>query len=213
MNLIDQLTEDLKPVQPIPKAGLVTTAWLFGSGLLLGGGIALFHRYRNDIDVLIHSFQFLWIFASLLLLSALSALMALRTAVPGKDLSKAWFAVLVIFFVSALAPLALRGMNEPAVMAMSGLDPRTGWHCSFSLAMYALTPLAALIWFIHRKLASTKPVLTGSLVGLSVGAFGAATLAWTCPSNEGVHLMVWHLVPVFIFSFIFAKMSRKFLCF
>lgn len=213
MNLIDQLTQDLKPVKALPSAAVVTLIWICGCGLLLGGGIALFHRYRNDVDVLIHSFQFVWIFASLLLLSAFSAMMALKSAVPGKDLSKAWFVWLMIFFASGLGPLAMRSMNEPSEMAMSGLSPATGWHCSFSLLMYALIPVASLIWFIHRKLASTRPVLTGCLIGLSVGAFGAATLAWTCSSNEGVHLMIWHLLPVLILSFVFAKVSRKFLSF
>jgi hypothetical protein len=212
-HLVDRLSSDLKPVRLAPAPGLVTAAWIFLSALFLGIWVAGFHRYRSDAGVLIHSFTFTGIFAALFLTSAVAGLLAVRSAIPGRDLSKGWLLVLFLFFVLALLPLFGRTLQESPAELLSGLSLKNGWHCGLSVMLYALLPATVLLWFFNKKLASTRPLLSGGLVGLSVGALGAAALAWVCPQDEAVHLLIWHILPVFVLSLIFAKLSRKFLSF
>ena len=212
-DLINQLCQDLNPVLPAQKPLVTSLIWILLSGLLLGGFVSLFHRYRDDLFLVTHSLRFLWIFTTLILFSGFTAAQAFRSGIPGQENGRNATLFMLLLAASFVIPVLYLLAEEPARLSMTGFDPRTGWHCSFSIVLYSLIPAFGLLWFLKKKLAATRPEFTGRMLGLAVGSLGAAILAWCCPINEGMHILIWHLFPIFILSLIFVRVAKKVLHF
>ena len=83
----------------------------------------------------------------------------------------------------------------------------SGFRCSLTEAGLAVLP-STLFFLVFRKLAPTTLSRTG-IWGLgSVALLSSAALALHCASNHPTHILVWHLVPVFLIGLLGAFFSR-----
>lgn len=176
------LAGDLKPVRPLPPAGLLTTAFaLIFAALALLGGLALGDRALLRMDGLTALFTFASLAGSACLVAfALSGEMA-----PGSRLASPWVLAGGILLGLALIFAALFPYYaEPAFWLRA-------WRC-LRVGLAAGSLAAALIWLILRRGAMLDPRAGGALAGLLGGLSGATVLEIHCPNFDGAHIIVGH---------------------
>jgi hypothetical protein len=71
--------------------------------------------------------------------------------------------------------------------------------CSAYIVLFALLPLAGLLYTIRRQ-ASTRPALTGAVIGLAAGGLGAAVYALHCGEASLPFLLIWYTLGMALTS-------------
>ena len=80
-------------------------------------------------------------------------------------------------------------------------------------AFLALTPAILFLAVLKYRYASVRPRFTGRVLGAAAGLLGTLLVSYHCPSDEGMHQLVWHLGPVLILSWIFSRIASRVLRF
>jgi hypothetical protein len=96
-------------------------------------------------------------------------------------------------FVPASAAIALflaTASVTPAGMLMSGIAGQTALTCVTSVMALSLAPLAAGM-ALQRNGASTRPQLSGLLIGLASGSGAAAGYALHCTEDSPLFFVTW----------------------
>jgi len=181
--IASRLAGDLTPVNPLPPAGQLTTAFaLIFAALVLLGGLALGDRALLRMDWSTAVFIFAALAASACLLSfALSGEMA-----PGsRRLAPPWMLALGILFGIAVLLAALFPYHEEPSFWLHA------WRClRVGLAAGGLG--AALFWLVLRRGAVLHRRTSGVLAGLLGGLTGTTILEVHCPNFNDAHILVGH---------------------
>lgn len=79
------------------------------------------------------------------------------------------------------------------------VDPylRVGWRCITLTVATAPWPFLAL-YRASRRLDPRHPQLTGAALGSAAGAWSAVMLEMWCPLSTGAHVLVGHVLPLFL---------------
>lgn len=187
-----QRTEDFirdLAAAPVP-ARFSPAATAGGMAGLLAVGLGLYFAVfglRPDLvaawaDLTVQAKSFL---PALLCLFAL--LLALRSARPG---GRVVFWPLVVPLGIAISMVLFRiasAQGSPFVEAVG----QTALACLASIVMISAFPLAFGI-FLLRRAAPTRPVLTGSLLGVATGAGVAAGYALHCTEDSPLFFVSWY---------------------
>lgn len=120
------------------------------------------------------------------------AALALKSAIPGRMLS----AKEVIMAGSlAIAGIAVLIMAQPiATSDPLGDFARSGWRCAVQTVLFGTLPWLGLWWLVKRG-APMKGWMSGLLAGAGALLFSFAVMRIACPSDEPLHLLIWHLLP------------------
>jgi hypothetical protein len=125
----------------------------------------------------------------------ISAALALRSAIPGRTLaaSEAMIAGVLVFAGTIVLTIA-----QP----MDTSDPlgdfaRSGLRCACETVTFGALPWLALWWLVRRG-ASMSGWLSGLLVGAGALLFSFAVMRISCPIDEPLHLLTWHLLPALL---------------
>ncbi|MGA7237843.1 MAG: NrsF family protein [Bryobacteraceae bacterium] len=181
-DIASRMAGDLKPVRPLPPAGLLTTAFaLIFSALVLLGGLTLGDRALLTMDWRTALFTLASLAASACLVAfALSGEMT-----PGRRLAPPWVLAAGILLALAVVFVSLFPYREePAFWFRAWRCLRTG------LASGSLS--AALVWLVLRHGAMLDPRASGALAGLLGGLTGTAILEIHCWDFNVLHIIVGH---------------------
>jgi hypothetical protein len=187
--LLQAVARDLRPVRPLaPPAKRALALVPVGLALLLG--MPLLWGFRSNLGALGPSLA--WGPSLALLTAGLGVVaLALREAVPGRDLSHGVL-VATVGGASALvlAVTALTSALVPTTLPPS-LEWRYAWECLVMAAGPGLPGVAAAAWLASRAL-PTRPAVAGSLYGLGVGLMADAGARLFCWVSTPAHVLLAH---------------------
>lgn len=184
------LVEDLAPVRPLSQRRGMALAL----GALLAGvaGAVGLNGPRADIvagrpePILLLSAG---LFAVLALASAWAAIDIARPFVGSRREGWVWTALMAaVLPASALVRWAGQSGAAP--------DPR-GWECMAWGLGWSLFTAAVLVAWLRRG-APTHPARAGLLAGVAAGSAGIFAVSLYCPSNELLHIGLWHGMSVVV---------------
>jgi len=187
--LLERLTADVRPVRPLraPTARLVV--WLVLA--LPSIAFAMVIGLRTDTPgMLLHPLAALQV-GALVAGATLAAMGALRAAIPGRAGSRGSVRLALVLALLATALLLVQPTRSLADFVANGL------RCAFCVGMFGFVPWLALFVLVARGAPFDAPRV-GAYVGAAGFLVGAAAVRVACPIEDGVHLVVWHMVPVLL---------------
>lgn len=188
----DELIRDLAarpapaPFHPVAAAGGMAVMAALVLGLYLAG-----FGLRADMA---GAWQHLAVQAKTVLpalLSLIAIWLALRSARPEGRI-KAWPLAVPIALALALALQRLVMADGPHLAELMG---NTAMACLASITLLSALPLAVGVVLLRRA-APTRPVQTGALLGIAVGAFVAAGYALHCTEDSPLFFVSWYGIAI-----------------
>ncbi len=204
-DVIDGLVKDLRPVSVTRSPFTLTLIWLVLSLASAAIVILTLFRIRPDMSSLVSHPTFLILLASLIGAWMSSAYLTFVLSLPGRA-SSGLLRVLPYLFL-AVAMMAL-GWELSDFSA-------TGWaiagaKCSAVIVVVSLAPLLLLLGMI-RKLAPLGLGRTSRALLIAATALGAFGICLHCNSQEAIHLLVYHVVPIVLMIGLGSLLTRRWL--
>ncbi len=197
-DLIQQLSQDLKPVQPIKSPIHQSLMLIFMSLIIVGLGILYWYLRKGEIHFpqgrpLLET--------TLLLLAAVygvyKATLSVSPHFSSIRLSKKAFGFILLWFLVLLISfIVLYFSNQED--SLIALKYQT-WLCPLVI-LTSSVPISILSFlYIQRGalLFARNTFLYLSLSSLSFGAFG---LSFICPWTDPLHEILWHVTPVVLLT-------------
>jgi hypothetical protein len=190
--LIDILARDVRPTPPGAVNRKLLTA-LAAGGLITFAIVALGLRCQPLLAAVQQ--PWFWMKAGYTgLLTVAGAVIVRRLSVPGSRLGAAPFAAaLVILVIFALGMAQI--LSAPQAGRVALWLGRTWKVCSPLILLLAVPIYACLIAAI-RKLAPTRPALTGAAAGFVAGALGATLYGLHCPEQAAAFVATWYTLGI-----------------
>lgn len=202
-NLIDDLSQDLKPVKPI-NLFAVTATWYLAAFAFAIGMMLLVSPFRENIwSQLASSKQFL--FESILGLVAI-ALLVHRGIALSRPSSNTTVKALALPIALLLLWLGMYvfGYFQPALEpAMLGKRA----HCSLEVIFISI-PSMLIGMAIIKKQWPIMPTISALLIGLAAGAIPQLLMQFGC-MYETTHILLFHVLPGLSVGAIAAALSNK----
>jgi hypothetical protein len=187
--LVRRFAADLKPTRRLWPVGVRVGAWLALEVAVLAWVVThTSNRFMEKLTQPIYAIEIVFFVGAATLL----ALLALRSAIPGRTLRAGEVALAVSLLAAGTVLLMLA---EPVSTAL-GLSEflRLGLRCAYQTFARAALPWLALWWLVRRG-APMRGGLSGLLVGGGALFFSFAMMRIACPIDESLHLLTWHLLP------------------
>jgi len=205
-NLIKALSADAR--RPAVSLGRL---WMLAVGLAIVVAALVFSMMlhpRADIDTAAETlrFQFKFVMAGLLAVTALAALVALSRPekVSGARLS---------LLAAAPAALVLAVLVEMAVVPEvewgTRMVGRNWLYCMISIPVIGLGPLALFIVAL-RNAAPTRPALAGAVAGLAASGIAAFFYASHCTDDSPLFVATWYVIAIAVLTIGGALAGRVF---
>lgn len=192
-DLIDELAGHLRPVSPHAAATRLGLGVSLGGVAALGLLLVLF-GLRPDLADASRSMMF-W---TKLLFTATFGMAAFvlvdRLGRPGGDGRGVWWMLAVPVAVVALMGLA-QLTTAPAAERLSMWIGHSALQCPLRIMALAAPVYAGVLW-AFRRLAPTRPGLTGFGAGVLSGCAGASIYALYCTENAAVFLATWYTLGI-----------------
>lgn len=189
--LVERLARDLKPVRPLWPVSARLALWLALEALFVLLMIAV---TKNDFMLKLAHPVYLLEVTFFAIAGILSAVLALRAAIPGRGVRKSEIAIAAGLVVAGILLL----MSQPV---QTGLPLNefigAGVRCACNTGIIALVPWLALWWAVRRG-APMNGAAEGALVGGGALLFTFALMRIGCPIDDELHLLTWHLVPALL---------------
>ena len=191
-DLIDILARDVRPTPPGAVNRKLLTALVAG-GLITFAIVALGLRCQPLLAAAQQ--PWFWMKAAYTgLLTVAGAVIVRRLSVPGSRLGAAPFAAaLVILVMFAL------GMGQILSAAQAGrvaLWLGHTWKVCSPLILLLAVPIYACLIAAIRKLAPTRPALTGAAAGFAAGALAATLYGLHCPEQAAAFVATWYTLGI-----------------
>ena len=192
--LLDQLADDLTPVQPL-RDRRVHIALL---GLAIVGTLLVAATLGARPDLLAGApHPLVLVRAGLLLVlggGAAAAVAAMARPGVGRD-GRGWMAALAMASVLPAAALALAVIDPAATLrAIWWPSAITCLSVSLTAALGFATPLVLHL----RRGAPVTPERAGLVTGLAAGSLGVLTYSVHCPSNDIAYIGLWYGLAITI---------------
>jgi hypothetical protein len=191
-DLIDILARDVRPTPP----GVVNRKLL---AALVAGGLVTFAMVALELrcqPLMVAAQQpWFWMKAAYTgLLTVAGAVLVRRLSVPGSRIGAAPIAAALII----LAMLAL-GVGQILSAAQAGrvaLWLGKSWKVCSPLILLLAIPIYACLIAAIRKLAPTRPALTGGAAGFASGALSATLYGLHCPEQAAAFVATWYTLGI-----------------
>lgn len=199
--LIEKLSRDLKPIRPLPRAG-VRAGVLTVSTLTLAFLVLVITReLRPDLAASLHRPVYLIQGFAMLAAGVLAGFATFRLSVPD---TKIRLPVVAALAVSSGIWLILIGSE---LLQSEWTMPERSETCLVGLTLAMAVPLViGVVMVMH-----SAPVWrgwAGYALLLSVGSLAALAMRFICPNDSPAHLLVWHFLPVLILSLIGVPLGK-----
>jgi hypothetical protein len=203
--LIEKLSENAAPVDN----GAVARALVLG----LGGGalvsfalMVLWLGIRPDLMPAMQTGAY-WMKFFYTLLFAVAGFWTLeRLSRPGAP-SRTQMILEALPFALLAAWSAMKMMMAPLDARMPMLMGSSHQVCPWRIAILALPIFVGVFWSI-RRLAPTRPVMTGAIVGLLAGATGAFIYAFHCDESAAPFVALWYTIGISLVGLLGAALGR-----
>jgi hypothetical protein len=190
--LVKHIVSNLRPVRRLWPLRVRLAVWTALQMLILIFFTALAHR--PDLAQKIRDPWYVLGVGGFDIAGVMGAYLALRAAVPGRGPHLAQVVLLIsLTLVSASFLLHLQ-FNASLPL---GRFIAEGLPCALGIMMFASLPWFALLWAVKRG-APLSPGLDGALIGAGAFLWSFALMRMNCPIDDGLHLFMWHLLPVVV---------------
>lgn len=139
-------------------------------------------------------------------LSLLASWLALRSARPDQPLTL-WPLAAPVLLAIAMVLFRIAAADGSLLAEAVG---QTALACLGSIAMVSVLPLALGIVFLRRS-APTRPVLTGALLGVAIGAGVASGYALHCTEDSPLFFVSWYGLAIGIVGGVGGWLGHRFL--
>lgn len=189
-DLIEALALGLEPARPA-RPGLPWLLLAVGASAVL---VLALMGPRGDLAEAVRGPAF-WLKAAYTVALAGAALWWMdRLGRPAAPAHRPALAVAGVIGVAAVAG-AIELLRLPPELR---LDDLLGWswrECSRNIVMAAVAA-APLVWLSARRLAPTRPTLSGAAMGALTGALAATAYGLHCPEATAAFVAVWYTLGV-----------------
>jgi hypothetical protein len=189
-DLIEALALGLEPARPARPAPL----WLALAFLVAAAAVLATLGPRGDLGEAMTGANF-WLKATYTAALSAAALWWLdRLGRPGASARRPALALAAVVVVAAAAG-AIELLRLPAELR---LDDLLGWswrECSLNILGGALAS-GPLVWLSARRLAPTRPALSGAALGALSGGLAATAYGLHCPEATAAFVAVWYTLGV-----------------
>jgi hypothetical protein len=169
--LVNRSIKDFQPVKRLWPAGVRLFGWIVLEGAILA--LASWLQGYDNVRALLHDPGRLGTAGLFASASTIIAFLALKSAVPGRELT--WLQLLVLTAIVAIA-CALGPTNGGTPHQTS----ETFATSMLRLCGLATMPWLCLFWAVRRGV-TTRPEVTGGAIGLAAFCFGVASEIVTRP--------------------------------
>jgi hypothetical protein len=203
--IIEQLTQLLRPARPLPRPYVRAAAWLAISLGYIAVVFVLMPRDRNLLSQNAHS-SFAIEQVAALITGFAAAMAALITIIPGRDRRWAILPVLPLsLWLCSLAPSCLREFSQ---IGLQALFMRHNLWCVPSILLFGTVPAIAMLLMLRRG-APLTPHITAALGGLAAAGVGNVGVRLVHPEDVSVMLVLWHVGGVMLLSAIASCAGRS----
>jgi len=185
--LIALLATDTRRVRPICPDVLLAT---FGPILVAGSLLLMVLGIRSDLDSAVTSPLVVWKWLLPGLLVAAGISLALGLSRPESRQGKAWWVVLVVAAFGAVLVVS-RAVTLPPTNWMAAIRGQTLLVCLASISSIGLTGLVGGLAILRRG-ATTRPGLSGLVLGLGSGGAAALLYALHCNEDDPMFFVTWY---------------------
>jgi hypothetical protein len=190
--IVEKLVADLRPVRRLWPVRIRLGLWI-----ALEFGVLLFFigdGYRPDLARQLRNPWYIFGVGGFAAAGTLAGVLALRTAVPGREPRKMEF--LLLSFLTAASALLL--FHQPANEHLQLANfIYTGVPCAIRIGVFAVIPWVALFW-AARRAAPLAAAAEGALTGAAALLLSFALNRVKCPLDDSAHLLIWHLLPALL---------------
>jgi len=187
--LIDRLSEHVAPVRP----GMAVRTLLAGLGvsaLVSFVTMMIWLGIRPDFHAAMHTPAYWMKFFYTLALAGLGFWTVERLSRPGARANlQGLFETLPVLLLAAVA--YLQWSAAPVAEHHALMMGRSHTVCPGRIVILSLPFFVGLFWSL-RKLAPTRPILTGAAAGLLAGAAGAFVYAFHCDESAAPFVVMWY---------------------
>lgn len=196
-DLVAMLARNAEPVAESHRRGRLA-AGIVAAGLASFALMLATLGVRPDLAAAAHDAMF-WVKLGFGASLAAGAGVALwRLAMPGRRLAAAPAIIAApVIAMLLLAAAVLAGAH--AGTRMSLVFGATWKTCPFNITMLSIPGVAILLW-LTKGLAPTRPALAGAACGLTAGAVAAFVYALHCPEMAAPFIAVWYLLGILLAS-------------
>ena len=189
--LVERLAADLEPVRRLRSPMVQLGFWLVLEAAVIWARVNL--GSRGDVPSKIHSLLYLFELMAFALIGAFSALLAFRSAVPGREPGRRQ-----LTFVAVASAIAILSVGlEPIRTSITLLQfIKEGGLCAFWTTLMAALPWFVVFRAVHKGMPMARGV-SGALTAAAAFLFAFAITRIGCPIDDGLHLLVWHLLLPF----------------
>ncbi len=181
--LISALVSDLAPIKV--KKPIRTTVVAFGISSV--GTLFIFgtlFSVRSDLQEAIRNPAFLFSTFAALIICFIGFFSVLFMSTPGRETKYFMYAL-----GASIMSLFLLLLMWPNTDRQGGMTAAQG--CTMGVIKLGLLSLF-IFGFAAKKMAPTRPGLVGFLCGIGAACVGMTALAFYCPSENPLHLLIWH---------------------
>jgi hypothetical protein len=189
-NLVEDIIERFEPAKRLWSVRSRLLFWLALEVAILA--LVAYGAPRADLLLKLHNLQYVFELTAFITLGALGAGLALRTAIPGREVTAN---ELTLFATVALISVMLVFSEPAAGEVRLGPFLLAGIRCVGSTALLAAVPWCALFWAVRRGM-PLRTDKAGALIGAAAFSFAFAATRLGCPIDDSVHLLAWHVLPV-----------------
>lgn len=191
-----------KPLaSPLAQLGI----W-FAISIVYISMLTIFFGFRSDLSVKFSETLFIFEILLLLFIGLSSGLTALCFSRPDchqkpniQYIPFILLLMLALFFIS-FQPFCMK------TLASTSITRR--FDCAYMIFALSLIPFAS-IFILVKQGATTKILLTSFFASISAGSLAYLSMRVIEQNDEIFHLLLWHVTPVFIISFIGSVIGKK----
>jgi hypothetical protein len=188
--LVDRLLPNFQPAKPVWPVHTRLAIWLTLELSILLVGLA---SHRADLAQKLHSNQYILELGVFIAMGTLAAVLALKTAIPGREAKRSELALLATAALAAIILILREPLSDTVSLAQF---IQVGIKCALFTGMFAALPWLGLFWAVRR--AAPLAVRTaGGLIGVAAFSFALAVGHLRCPIEDSLHFLIWHMLPGF----------------
>jgi hypothetical protein len=189
--LVERLFPNFEAARPVWPVHTRLAVWLtLELSILLVGLVS----HRADLAQKLRSSQYLLELGVFVAMGTLGAVLALRTAIPGREAKRNELALLTI---AAFAAIILISHEPSSDIGSLAQFVRLGIKCALFTGMFAALPWLGLFWLVRRG-ATLEAQTAGGLIGVAAFSFALAIGHLRCPIEDSLHFLIWHMLPGFL---------------
>ena len=195
-NTTKQLVHDLQPVSPVRLPFSIGLCLAIQVVAVLLGSYA--SGFRLDLAERLMEPSFVIVLSALIVGAVASAVVALRSAIPGRGAGNRTSGLLVALpvmlalIVGILAPWGGRWTSLPQIWG----------GCAGCVALSSTSAVVPwiVVMILVGRLAPLKYLRSGVYAGLAAFLVGAIVTQLHCPAGDAYHLVIGHYLPVSVLS-------------